>query len=86
MTTSKKPAPSVASAATEKRATAFRDELLRLEAQRHGLSAYRGERLEQKAEHLATFVDQAIANGLTVEMVSENLAAGRPAIFVETGE
>ena len=70
----------------DKKNSSFKTELLRLEFQRHNIEQFSGARREQKAEKLEFFVDRAIERGLTTKMVAENLAAGRPPLFVETGE
>lgn len=69
-----------------KKDSAFKTELLRLEGARHGIQNYSGARLDQKSAKLDFFVDRAIERGLTPKMVEANLAAGRPPLFVETGE
>ncbi len=71
---------------TTKKDSSFKTELLRLEFQRHNIEQFTGARRVQKATRLEFFVDRAIERGLTEEMVAENLAAGRPPLFVETGE
>ncbi len=56
----------------------LKDEVLRLELSRHSLEVLAEERREKKIAKLEARVVRALKEGLTVEMVAENLAAGRP--------
>jgi hypothetical protein len=52
----------------------------------HNVAALGKARQEAKVAGLEKHVQSGIENGLTLKMVDENLTAGRPPHFVETGE
>ncbi len=58
--------------------TKLRDEVLALELSRHSLEVLAETRREAKTAKIAARVVRALKEGLTAEMVAENIAKGRP--------
>ena len=63
--------------------SALKTKVLRIEFARHNLDSFSEPRRSEKAKKLEGFVDRAIRDGLTLKMVDENIALGRPPHFIE---
>ncbi len=64
----------------------LKDKCMQLLVVQHGVAQMASARREGKVTKLEGFVDRAIERGLTLKMVEENIAAGRPPHWIETGE
>ncbi len=73
--------PATMNPAPKTKNDALKQEVLRLLYDQHNVAAH--PRPSEKMDKLETFVDRAIRDGLTTELVAENLKAGRPPHWLE---